>query len=409
MTAGDATAGDATVGDATAGEATAGDAKERQRSGRDRVLRVVLVVEQLRRNVPGGIGRYIEGLLQGLGEMAGAGEAVPEVTLYASRAPAGADPLAAYGYAVVSSFWPGPLLTRAWDHGLADVSGGGDVIHALSQAAPPARQAPLVVTVHDTAWRTVPDAFPGRGRRWHEASFRRARRRAARLVVPSSEVAGDVVAAGAEASSIVVIAPGCDHLPEPDGVAARALLESRGVDGPFLLSVGTLEPRKNLARLIDAYERARPRLSVPMPLVVVGPTGWGDAGQPGPGQPGSGHSGSGPVGVVWTGPVDDGTLAALYARAHLLVYVPLTEGFGFPPVEAMGLDTPVVSSPMPSLGGAGLVVDPLGVDDIASALVRAANHEGLRAELVAAGRKRAGALTWAASARAHVRLWESLR
>jgi glycosyltransferase involved in cell wall biosynthesis len=364
-------------------------------------LHVLLVVEQLRRRVPGGIGRYIEGLLQGLGEMAEGGEGVPEVTLYASRAPPGADPMAAHGYEVGCSSLPGPALTRAWDRGLVDAPGRVDVIHALSQAAPPARQAPLVVTVHDTAWRTVPDAFPGRGRRWHEASFRRARRRAARLVVPSSEVGREVAAAGAGAASIVVIAHGCDHLPEPDDATARTLLESLGVDGPFLLSVGTLEPRKNLARLIDAYGRARPSLAVPMPLVVVGPSGWGD----GP----RSASGPGPAGVVWAGPVDDGTLAALYERAHVLVYVPLTEGFGFPPVEAMRLDTVVVASPMPSLGGAGLVVDPHRVDDIAGAIVRAANDEGLRHELVAEGAQRARTLTWAASARAHVALWESLR
>jgi alpha-1,3-rhamnosyl/mannosyltransferase len=214
-------------------------------------------------------------------------------------------------------------------------------------------------------------------------------------------VAGDVAAAGAEAASIVAIAHGCDHLPEPDRGAATRLLESLGVEDAFVLSVGTREPRKNLARLMDAYGQARPSLPGPMPLVVVGPDGWGDGPEIGPGRA--------PGGVVGTGPVDDATLAALYERAHLLVYVPLTEGFGFPPVEAMGLGTAVVSSPMPSLGGAGLVVDPQKVDDIAGAIVRAANDEGLRAELVAQGRKRSGMLTWAASARAHVGLWESLR
>ena len=334
--------------------------------------------------------------------MADAGEGVPQVMLYASRAPAGTDPLAAYGFEVVSSILPGPALTRAWDHGLVDAPGEADVIHALSQAAPPARHAPLVVTVHDTAWRTVPEAFPGRGRRWHEASFRRARRRATRLVVPSEQAAGDVVAAGADPGSIVAIAHGSDHLPEPDRAAAAALLDTLGVDGGFLLSVGTLEPRKNLARLIDAYGRARPNLPSPMPLVIVGPVGWGES-------PVFRSAEASNVGVVVTGPIDDGTLAALYERAHLLAYVPLTEGFGFPPVEAMRLHTPVVSSPMPGLGGAGLVVDPESVDDIVDGIVRAATDEVLRAELVAQGAERTRTLTWAASARAHVALWESIR
>ena len=109
-----------------------------------------------------------------------------------------------------------------------------------------------------------------------------------------------------------------------------------------------------------------------------------------------------------TGPVDDGTLAGLYERARLLAYVPLVEGFGFPPVEAMRQGIPVVASAMPSLGGAGLTVDPHSVEDIAAGLVRAATDEGLRATLVAGGIERTAPLTWAQSARAHVALWESL-
>jgi glycosyltransferase involved in cell wall biosynthesis len=367
----------------------------------DRPLKVVLVVEQLRRVVPGGIGRYVTGLLQGVAELAVGGDRVPEVILYASRPPAGGDPLAAYGFEVISSLLPGPALTRAWDRGLIDGPGRGDVIHALSQAAPPARHAPLVVTVHDTAWRTVPEAFPSRGRRWHEASFARARRRAARLVVPSEETARDVAAAGARPESVVVIGHGSDHLVPPDHASAAALLGRLGVEGEFLLSVGTLEPRKNLARLVEAYGRARPRLPAPWPLVVVGPGGWGRSSSIGGGERAA-------DGVHLTGLVDDGTLAALYGRARLLAYVPLTEGFGFPPVEAMRESLPVVSSPMPSLGGAGLVVDPGNVDEMATALVRVACDEGLRVALVTQGLERTRNLTWRESARAHVALWESL-
>jgi len=381
----------------------------RQDAGRDgRVPRVVLVVEQLRRAVPGGIGRYATGLLGGLTDMAAGGEEVPEVALYASRPPrrarrhpsTGGDPLARFGLEVVTSALPGPVLTRAWDRGLVDVPGRCDLIHAVSVAAPPARHAPLVVTVHDLAWRALPGAFPSRGRRWHEAAFGRALSRATRFVVPSESVASELGAAGVAAGSPVVIPHGSDHLPMPDRTSASALLARLGVQGDFLLSVGTLEPRKNLTRLVAAYQRARPHLPAPWPLVVVGPTGWGD-------DPLIGSSGS-LSGVVAAGPVDDGTLAALYQGARLLAYVPLTEGFGFPPVEAMRQGTPVVSSPLPSLGGAGLVVDPERVDDIAAALVEAATDEKRRAELVAIGSARTRDLTWVASARAHVSLWESM-
>ena len=361
-------------------------------------MRVVLAIEQLRRRTPGGVGRYATGVLQGLSALADAGEAAPEVVLYASRAPAGPDPLAAYGRPVLSSPLPGPALTRAWDLGLVHAPGHPDVVHSVSLAAPPARSAPLVLMCHDLSWRQVPETFPPRGRRWHEAAFRRARRRAARIVVPSEQVARDLVDAGVPPSSVVVIPHGADHLPAPDRPAAAALLERAGVEGEFLLSVGTLEPRKNLARLAEAYGRARPTLPAPWPLVVVGPSGWGTL-------PSMGAA----AGVVAVGAVDDGVLAGLYERARLLAYVPLMEGFGFPPVEAMRQGIPVVTSALPSVDGAGLVVDPLDVDDIADGLISAATDDAARAALVAQGTARTAELTWTTSARAHMALWETLR
>jgi glycosyltransferase involved in cell wall biosynthesis len=367
----------------------------------DRAPRVVLVVEQLRRAVPGGIGRYINGLLQGLGDMGKAGEPLPDVLLYASRPPSGGDPLAGHGFEVISSFLPGVLLTRGWDRGLLPAPGPSDVVHATSQAAPPSRHRPLVVTVHDMAWRQVPEAFPARGRRWHEASFERARRHATRMVVPSASTAQAVAEAGVERSSIAVIGHGADHLPDADQAATAALLARLGVTSPFLLSVGTLEPRKNLTRLVEAYRHFRDDFPEPLPLVVVGPAGWGES-------PTSASAVAAMTDVVFTGPVDDATLAGLYERALLLAYVPLMEGFGFPPVEAMGRGLPVVASAMPSLGGGALVVDPGNVDDIAHALVRVAGDDGLRGELVARGHERVAGMTWAASARAHVDLWLSV-
>jgi glycosyltransferase involved in cell wall biosynthesis len=130
-------------------------------------------------------------------------------------------------------------------------------------------------------------------------------------------------------------------------------------------------------------------------LVVVGPPGWGPEAEHG-------------EGIVFAGRVSDGTLASLYARARLLAYVPFEEGFGLPPVEAMRYGTPVVASPLPTTGGASVEVDPTRVDDIVEGLVRAAMDEGLRTELAAAGKARAGSLTWEAAARAHVALWSSL-
>ncbi|MFP5318289.1 MAG: glycosyltransferase family 4 protein [Acidimicrobiia bacterium] len=361
-------------------------------------MRPLLVAEQLRRRVPGGIGTYVRGLAR---ETEG-------VTLWASRPPsgggrAGPDPLVALGRPVVTSPLPGRALVWAWDRGWgwgpAAPPPGHDVVHAPSLAVPAAvGNTPLAVTVHDLAWRRVPETFPARGRRWHEAALARALSRASILLAPSRQTADDLLAAGAAPERVEVVDEGCDHLPAPDPEAAATLLRNLGVEADYLLSVSTLEPRKNLPRLVAAYQAARDRLPGRLPLVVAGPVGWGDElGRTGPG-----------AGVVLTGNVDGAVLAGLYAAAAAVVTVPLFEGYGLPAVEAMACGAPVVASPQPSLGGAAYEVDPLDVDAIAAALVRVSTDASLRADLVEAGRERAATLTWAAAAARHQELWGSL-
>ncbi len=359
--------------------------------------RVLLVVEQLRRSAAGGIGTYVLGLLQGLDELAAADPGTaPELILTASRVRPGqgGDPLAGLGHPLQTSVLPGPLLTRAWDLGLLRAPAGVDVVHAVSLATLEPGRAPLVVTVHDLLWRRVPDAYPARGRRWHEAALARALERADQFVVPAEVVAGDLVEAGASRESITVIPMGSDHLPPPDVPAAEAHLASLGVRGPFLLCVGTLEPRKNLQRLVEAYASIRGELPEPWPLVMVGPSGWGERLDPGPG-------------VVHAGSVSSPELSGLYASARLLAYVPLIEGFGLPPVEAMSVGTPVVASPLPSTGGAALEVDPHDTASIAAGLLTVATDDAVRNELIRLGSARAGELTWASIARQHRDVWDA--
>lgn len=350
------------------------------------------MVEQLRRSVPGGIGTYTRGLLQGMRERDARDV---EIVLHASRPPSRPDPLVSLGYPVSASPLPAPLLTRLWDRGRAQ-GPAADVMHATSLAAPPARGA-RVVTVHDLAWRVVPEAFPPRGRRWHERALRRAIDSGAHLVAPSKATADALREASADPSAVTVIEEGCDHLPPGDGDGAHRLLARLGIPDDFILTVSTVEPRKNLRRLVEAHGRARPLLPEPWPLVVVGPAGWGDGAPP-----------AGAAGVRLAGEVSDAVLAALYARARCLVYVPLVEGFGLPAVEAMHACTPVVASPMPSTGDAALEVDPTDVGAIADGIVRAAGDDRVRAELVTAGLLRASELTWRRTAEAHVALWKQV-
>jgi glycosyltransferase involved in cell wall biosynthesis len=415
--------------------------------------RVLVVVEQLRRPVPGGIGRYAVGLLEGLRAR---GEGAGEVTLFASRPPgrwravagggartaADEDPLARFGFGVRTSSLPGPIMTRVWDLGLGGLAPGEGVVHAVSLAVPPlarsrahrrrgGRRPALCVVVHDLAWRRHPEATTPRGRRWHEAALQRARAPARALVVPSAVVAEDLATECDGGGPPVTVIPwGADHLPPPDRRGAAALLAEQGVEGPYLLSASTLEPRKNLRRLADAYRQAVLSLPEPWPLVVAGPRGWGEE------VLGNG-SGAAPGRVVMLGRVDDGVLAGLYAGAQVFAYVPLVEGYGFPPVEAMSAGVPVVASsgvpsvhferpdpagrpdqpvasahPAPAASAhpapAALVVDPGNVDAIAEALVMAAVDEERRGELVDRGRALVASRTWSAVAARHRHLWDRL-
>ena len=366
--------------------------------------KVLLVVEQLRRSVPGGIGVHAKGLLRGLDQCATEGEPV-DVTLFASRA-RGDDPLEGFGRPVVTSPLPGRLLTRGWDHRWIRAPDGFDVVHSVSPAAPMLRRSDrsrLIVTVHDLAWRRFPDATTARGRRWHEAALRRARDSGAALVVPSRVVASELMADGLEAERITVVYGGSDHLDEPDPAAGDAVLARCAVTGEFLLTVSTLEPRKNLDRLIKAYASVRASLPQPWPLLVVGPTGWGS-------EPAGSRQSDG---VVFAGAVGGPALSELYRRSRAFAYVPLTEGYGLPPLEAMRIGVPsVVAGEVPSvrdLGESGpapaRLVDPLDVDAIAQGIADVLVDEQVRAELETRGAAHARTRTWLGAARELIALW----
>jgi glycosyltransferase involved in cell wall biosynthesis len=356
-----------------------------------------MMAEQLRRKASGGIGTYVSGLIQGLDALP-PGES-PELELVASRFAGrrgATDRLSPLGHLVHSSPLPTPLLTRAWDHGLLRAPSGFDVIHATSLSTLEPGRAAMVATVHDLLWRRVPDAYPPRGRAWHEAALRRALRRADRFIVPGEVVADDLCEAGAPAEVITVIPMGSDHLPPPDVGAATDRLARMGIHGPFLLSVGTLEPRKNQARLVEAYGRIRRSLPEPWPLVLVGPIGWGEQVAPA-------------TGVILAGLVPPQELSALYTLSRLMAYVPLIEGFGLPPVEAMAFGAPVVASPLPSTAGAAFEVDPHDIDSIAHGLLTVATDDRERSRLQALGSARSAELTWSVIAARHVEVWEESR
>ncbi len=351
----------------------------------------MIVAEQLRRRVPGGIGTYVSGLLAGLNAASRCDGL--DVSLVASRTGL-PDPLARFGLPIRTLAIPPRLMAKAWDVGIGRVHARG-LVHATSFAMPPTT-AKLVVTVHDLAFLTYPEAYPGRGLRWHRDALHRSIDRAAAFVVPAEQVAAQLALAGADASAVHVIEEGADHLPEPDAAAASALLGSHSLGSAFILAGGTVEPRKNLTRLIAGYLAAAESFPMPYPLVIAGPSGWGTG------------IGQVPEGVVLLGRVEAATLAALYRMARAVCYVPIEEGFGLPVVEAMHAGTPVVSSGVPSAKGASIVVDPLDVESIADGIHAAVTDDAARARAIEAGYRRTADLTWRRCAEAHLDLWSAV-
>ena len=370
------------------------DARGRARPpvpGRRRVsapLRVGITVEHLRRRVPGGIGTYIRGLQRGLAQLDGLpdrAQAVVDTPSFCDGYRPVVGARVAPVVVPVDALTPARITTALWDLGIGlGVPGSGgrrvDVLHATTLCVP--RHRAVTVFIHDLAWRSVPETFSARGRRWHEAALGRALARADAVIVPSPQVADDLMRHGVDASAITVIGEGADHLP----------VRTRSGGGGFVLTVSTVEPRKNLERLISAHMKADTGLE----LRIVGADGWGDVER-------SAHSG-----VSWLGRVDDARLADLFAEADAFAYVPLHEGYGLPPVEAMRAGVPtLVSDVVPSCVGAPVErCDPLDIASIADGLRRVTGAEG--SALGPEGVVFAADRTWAAAAQRHVEVWRDL-
>ncbi|MCX2950588.1 glycosyltransferase family 4 protein [Lentzea sp. NEAU-D7] len=313
---------------------------------------LVVLTEQLNAPVPGGTGRYTAELLGALGESAPPGWTVT------TAATARADRVIRV---------PRRALVALWERGLPPKL--GPHVHAPTPLAP---LPGAVVTVHDVVPWTHPETLTPRGVAWHRKVIARAAREARALVVPTQAVASQL------AECVRVDVP--VHV-VPNGVTRLVGSPADDLPSSYVLAVGTVEPRKGFGLLVRATERLR------VPLVVVGPQGWGDVDLRAP------H-------VTLLGRVSDARLASVLAGASVLAAPSLAEGFGLPVLEAMAAGVPVVHSDDPALvevaGGAGTVVRR---GDLASLT------EGLRAVLadprhtVEAGITRASEFTWEKTAR----------
>jgi glycosyltransferase involved in cell wall biosynthesis len=279
----------------------------------------------------------------------------------------------------------------------------GAALAHLHYFLPPTLGCPAVVTVHDISYERAPELFSRRDRMLFRF-VRGSLRRAARVIAVSEFTRSDVCDRyGLDPGEVVAIPNGVSDRFRPLAGAEARVHDRFGIDRPYVLCVGALQPRKNVPLAIEAYSLLMGR-GTECELVIAG----GDKG--------------GRIAVLdailrtrltgrvhLVGHVDDNEMPALYSAARALIFPSLYEGFGLPALEAMASGTPVVASNTTGLaevvGDAGLTVDPRSADDLADAMGRVLGDDALHDRLVVAGHARAAEFTWVRTAAATARVY----
>lgn len=330
-----------------------------------------------------GVSRYIRELLSALPPELAPGE---EVLSFGLDHPAIADR---------------PAARIAWEQTALPIEAGLkqlDVLHGPLHVVPFASTIPAVITVHDLAFLHFPDRVPRSRRLYLTPGTRVSARRARKVIAISRSTADDLMKwldLPATRIEVIPLAPPASIQPM-SGEALDTFRRRVVADRPYLLSVGTLEPRKNLITLLRAF--ASLASTIPHDLVLVGPEGWLNQGLDETLQTLDLRDR-----VRLTGFVSDEDLSGWYSAAVCFVFPSVYEGFGLPPLEAMHCGVPVVTSNVSSLpevvGDAALMVDPLDVDALAGAISRVLSDAALANDLRARGRMRAGQFSWQRTAR----------
>jgi glycosyltransferase involved in cell wall biosynthesis len=279
---------------------------------------------------------------------------------------------------------------------------GIDLAHT-QYTTPLKSPCPVVTTVHDISFRLFPEWFPRKHRMLLNLTVPGAMRRAERVITDSESSRRDMVRLynlPAGKVRAILLAAGPEFTPVPQETARQTVKERFQLNDRYVLSVGVLQPRKNLPLLLEAFARARKAQPLTHRLVVTGKRGWGieiealtrqarrleiqDR-------------------LVFTDYVPDEALPALYSGCDVMAYPSLYEGFGLPPVEAMACGAPVVVSDapcMPEVAGNGAWVLPV-IDAAAwgRALAQLLTDDALRAEWSARGLERSRELSWEKTSR----------
>ncbi len=275
-----------------------------------------------------------------------------------------------------------------------------DVLH-VQYTAPPFTPCPVVASIHDLSFEHLPETFKRRSRAQLRLTVRRTVRKAAQILTLSEFSRRDIIVA------VTPLAAPPHFAPVTDAAKLQAVRRRYGIERDYILSVGSIQPRKNLKRLIGAYSLLRgTRSQSKLPqLVLVGKRGWlfdevlrsvDEHRQESD--------------IVLTGYVPEDDLPALYSGALCFLYPSYFEGFGLPVVEAMQCGAPVIAGNRSSLPevveSAGLLVDPFDERKLAEAIAKMIDDPDFRGELRVKGLARARAFTWTNTARLTLQAYE---
>jgi alpha-1,3-rhamnosyl/mannosyltransferase len=279
-----------------------------------------------------------------------------------------------------SNYTPAPLLDY--------LTRGADIFHSTVLVRRPPSQPRLTATVHDLTGFLMPELHP-RANLVAEANFANLARRADGLIAVSECTRQDAIRAlGISPDKIQTIHSGiAPAFFSPPAVRVNAVRAHYHLGRPFVLFIGTIEPRKNVDLLLDVWESLPVSARGHYDLVVAGPIGWA-----------SGATIERLGSIRYLGYIPEPDLAPLTAAAEVFVYPSLYEGFGFPVVQAMAAGAPVITSNVSSLpevaGDAALLVDPRSQSELRAAILRLLTSPDLRQALTAAGRARANQFRW---------------
>ena len=306
-------------------------------------------------------------------------------------------------YKAASTFLPIPYSAFFKD--------SADITHFFNYYLPPGVNGKKIVTVHDMAYKRFPETVRFKTKKMLDLSLKKSVNRSDLVITVSEFSKQEILSFFPECEGkIEVVYNGVDlnmFRPMSDQVMIKNVKQKYNVEGDFLLYLGTIEPRKNIERLLEAYSLLKKRLVTCPKLVLAGGKGWLDN----------------RIfctldklnlkdDVVFTGYVVDEDVPVLMNAARAFLFPSIYEGFGMPPLEAMACGVPVLTASVSSLpevvGDAAVLVDPFSVESISSGMEKIISDENLRTQLSQKGKERASLFSWEIVTKKLYKIYEDL-